>query len=472
MLRRNFLQGTAALGVGGLGLLSAAPRRDWPSLARRLAGRLVLPGDADYARLALPNNLRYAAIRPEGIAVCTSAHDVSAAILWAREHRVPLVARSGGHSYAGYSTTAGLMIDMRAMNEVSLDERTGIASVGGGARNATVFKALNNRNLAITHGRCPSVGVAGLSLGGGIGFNMREHGLTCDRMMATEIVLADGTIHTINDGELLWACRGAGGGNFGINTSFAFQTYEVGPRTVFDLTWETQTERVFETLLNLLERAPRALGSKLSAVAPTHSSGIKVKLLGQLAGTPAQVREILGDAYALATPTGNVTHGPYWKAQALLSEPGLPAFFQEKSRFFNEAIDHRIVAVAFDWLHKYPKTAVEAAFKLFQTGGAVNDLRPHETAFVHRSSHWLGSIELYWSSATTQAALQANLAWLDSFNEALVPLAKGGAYQNFIDPSLTDWKHAYYGENLARLEALKRRVDPTNVFTFPEAIPR
>ncbi|HVA28751.1 MAG TPA: BBE domain-containing protein, partial [Candidatus Baltobacteraceae bacterium] len=193
---------------------------------------------------------------------------------------------------------------------------------------------------------------------------------------------------------------------------------------------------------------------------------------GQLAGTPAQVREILADAYALATPTGNVTHSSYWKAQTLLSEPGLPAFFQEKSRFFNEAIDHRVVAAVFDWLHKYPKTAVEAAFKLFQTGGAVNDRRPHDTAFVHRMSHWLGSIELYWDSTTTAATLQENLAWLRSFNDALVPLAKGGAYQNFIDPTLADWKRAYYGDNLARLEALKRRVDPTNVFKFPEAIPR
>jgi len=213
--RREFLKasaGVAVLGAGGAALLAAARRLPWDALARRLSGRVVLPGERGFAEFALPNNLRYSAVRPAGIAMCKNAHDVSASILWARENGVPLVARSGGHSYAGYSTTDGLMIDLRAMNGVSLDESTGVATIGGGALNGDVYQYFGSRNLAITHGRCPSVGVAGLALGGGIGFNMREHGLTCDHMMATEIVLADGTIRRVSgDDDLFWACRGAGG---------------------------------------------------------------------------------------------------------------------------------------------------------------------------------------------------------------------------------------------------------------------
>ena len=473
--RREFLSGVAgavALGAAGVELLAATRRLPWQALARRLSGRVVLPGDRGYTEFALPQNLRYAVLRPAGIALCKSARDVSSSILWARENGVALVARSGGHSYAGYSSTSGLMIDLREMNSVSLNEGTGVAVLGGGALNGNVFDYFKSRNLAITHGRCPSVGIAGLALGGGIGFNMRAHGLTCDHMIASEIVLADGTIRTLTgEDDLLWACRGAGGGNFGINTSFALQTFEVGPITVCDLHWDKEPERVFASLVNALERAPRTLGSKVSATAPSGSSGMKIQLLVQFAGTPVALREVLADAYAIAPPTGVVTRDQYWKAQHVLSEPGHAAYYQERSRFFNQAIDHRAVAVIFDWLRRYPKTAKTADFKLFQTGGRVNDKTPRETAFVHRQSRWLGSIDLYWEQDTPRDTLRRNLAWLSDFYEAIVPIAEGGAYQNFIDPSLTDWKSAYHGSNLEKLEAIKKRVDPTGVFTFPEAIP-
>ena len=454
-------------------MLAAVSRLPWNALARRLSGRLVLPGDRGYVEYALPNNLRYSAVRPAAIARCKNAQDVSSAIVWARENNVGIVARSGGHSYAGYSTTNGLMIDLREMNGVSFDDDTGVATLGGGARNAHFSEHFKNRNLAITHGRCPSVGIAGLTLGGGIGFDMRAHGLTCDQMISSEIVTADGVIRSLTgDDELLWACRGAGGGNFGINTSFALQTFDVGPITVFDLTWKREPERVFASLVAALERAPTTLGSKLAATAPSNSSGIKIQLLGQFTGTPAQLREMLADAYAIAEPTGVLAREHYWKGQEMLLEPGRPAYYQERSRFFNEAIDHQAVALIFNWLRSYPKTAKSAAFKIFQTGGRVNDKKPSETAFVHRQSRWLGAIELYWEKETRWDALQRNLAWQSAFYDAIVPVAKGGAYQNFIDPSLIDWKMAYHGVNLERLEAIKRRVDPTGLFTFAEAIPQ
>jgi FAD/FMN-containing dehydrogenase len=359
------------------------------------------------------------------------------------------------------------------MNAVAFDEGTGIATLGGGSRNATFESYFKHRDLAITHGRCPSVGIAGLVLGGGIGFNMRAHGICADHLLATEIVTADGAIHQLADGdELMWACRGAGGGNFGINTSFSFQTYDVGSRTVFNLSWNSKPEEVFARLVQILEHAPVTLGSKVSAVAPTTTSGIQVQLLGQFEGTPADLRAMLADVYAIAEPTGTVGTKPYWEAQAFLAEPGTPAYWQERSRFFDQPIDHRAVATIFDGLRKYPKTAHEAAFKVFLTGGHVNARKPSDTAFVHRKSLWLSSIELYWTKSTSDEVLRENLAWLDAYYETIVPIARGGAYQNFIDPSLVDWKTAYHGSNLGRLEALKRRVDPTGVFAFAEAIPR
>jgi FAD/FMN-containing dehydrogenase len=494
--RRAFLvrSATAALAGGaGFGLLSAlgcsgnagvAPATSalpWGALARSLRGRLVLPNDAGFLELARPNNLRYAAALPAGIAMCVNARDVSSSILWARENGVPLVARTGGHSYAGYSTTTGLMIDLGLMNSFAFDRATGIATFGGGARNREVFSECRKASVAITHGRCLSVGVAGLALGGGVGFNMRAYGLTCDRMTATEIVTADGKIHTPDASSdydaLFWACRGAGGGNLGINTSLTFQTFPVSRLTAYDLRWNRDQERVFEALTSTLEAAPATLGCKVSAnlssVAHGGTGQIEVQLLGQFYGSVADLLEILQPVYAIARPSsvGFLEELAYWDAQDKLSEAGAPEYFQERSRFFNEAIDGAAIAEIFKWLQRWPGTAAATSFKLFETGERVNAIAPAATAFVHRSSRWLGSIGLVWEGTTPPGAVQHNLEWQAEFYAAIAPFAKGGAYQTFVDPSLGDWKTAYYGENLERLETVKKRVDPTHVFNFPEAIP-
>lgn len=424
----------------------------------------------------MPNNLRYAAIQPAGIALCADAHDVQTSIRWAREYDVQLVARSGGHSYAGYSTTTGLMIDVSRMTSVDFDRSTGVVKLGGGARNKQVFEDFRPLSVAITHGRCLSVGVAGLTLGGGVGFNMRAHGLTCDQLLATEIVTADGVIHTVDATDptgLYWACQGAGGGNFGINTSFTFQTFEVGTLTAYDIEWVNQPDQIFAALASLFERAPNTLACKLSASVAGKAPGtITVQLLGQSNGSKAELLEMLQPIYAIAAPSKNrVIETNYWNAQDFLSEEGEPAYYQERSRFFDEFVSHDAVATAFARLRRWPATVQSATFKLFQTGGKVNAVSPAETAFVHRNSHWLSSIAITWDKSTTSDTLQSNLDWQAAFYEAIIPLAKGGAYQNFIDPSLEDWRAAYYGGNLSRLETIKKHVDPTHVFNFPEAIP-
>jgi FAD/FMN-containing dehydrogenase len=494
--RRAFLvrSGTALLASGaGFGLLSALGCSStavtqplpsglpWGTLARRLSGGLVLPSNASFAELASPNNLRYAARVPAGIAMCTNAADVSASILWARENGVPLVARNGGHSYGGYSTTTGLMIDLSPMNSFKFDPGTGLATFGGGARNRDVYAECRKANVAITHGRCLGVGVAGLMLGGGVGFNMRANGLTCDDLKATEIVTADGTIHAAGRSadydSLFWACRGGGGGNFGINTSMTFQTFPVNRIVAYDLRWERDQERVLAALTKALESAPSTLGCKVSAgiTSATHggSGDIVIQLLGQLYGSIDDLLDILQPVYAIAHPSRIkfLDNFAYWDAQDKLSELGVPEYFHEPSRFFNDGFGQEAVAEVFKWLHRWPATAESTSFKLFETGGRVNAIAPSATAFIHRNSTWLGSIGLVWDASTPAGALQRNLEWQSEFYAAIVPIAGGGAYQNFIDPSLTDWKNAYYGANLARLEMIKKRVDPSHVFGFQEAIP-
>lgn len=201
--------GVGVAKIGGLGSLGGCAEplgegtgADWNALSRLLPGRVLRPGGVDFDDIATPWNLRWSdRPRPEGIVRAASAEDVRTAILWARDNGVPLVARSGGHSYAGYSTTDGLIIDVSTMTGIRYDAGSERAFVDAGARNMHVYAALGEVDRTVTHGRCLGVGVAGLVLGGGVGFNMRRIGLTCDQLVETDIVTADGEILKCNATE-------------------------------------------------------------------------------------------------------------------------------------------------------------------------------------------------------------------------------------------------------------------------------
>ncbi|MFZ0658217.1 MAG: FAD-binding oxidoreductase [Candidatus Binataceae bacterium] len=466
----------------GNGTASGASVGEWRQLARLLSGPVLRPGDPDFIRLARPNNLRYRSVDPQGIARCLDANDVAQAIGWARQHRIALVARSGGHSYAGYSTTTGLMIDLRLMNQAAVDDSTGILTIGGGVLGETVFQALQASQVTITHGRCKTVGAGGFLLGGGIGFNMRAHAIGSDQMVASEIVTADGSIVELptDDPDLFRACQGGGGGNFGINTSFSLQTFPVpSPLTVFKLSWTASPDEVLSALVAALAAGPDELGTRVQLSAVTadefaHGTDVSVGLLGQLVGTPSDVEDILAPVFAVANPaTVTIQQMDYWDAQFnFLATTGDPGEFQERSRFFVGSFGSEAIATALEWCRDWPGTSKGADMVLFETGGQINTIAPDATAFVHRDSDWLMTIALSWSEEDSQRTIAANLAWQSSFYTAISAFAgDGGAYQNFIDPSLPDWAQEYYGANLPRLQQVKTAVDPTRVFDFPEAIP-
>jgi FAD/FMN-containing dehydrogenase len=499
--RRNFLAASSAtaLALGGAAQartllrparplsLPLASEAAWRELARQLRGPVVRPWDPDFFKLAQPDNLRYANTLPQGIARCMNADDVSAAILWARKTGIKLITRSGGHSYAGYSTTDGLMIDMTLMNAVTFDPASGIVTVAGGARNDRIYDKLDDANVTITHGRCPSVGAAAFLLGGGIGFNMRENGLACDQVMASDLVKADGTVVSLKKGDadtkdIFWACQGGGGGNFGISTSFSLKTIPVpaAPITVFKIVWSRNTQAVTAELMKALESATNRLGSRvsLSAVTPdqqAHNRNVVVNLLGQLKGPKAELLAILADTYKAAAPDEDETdiqELPYWQGQKFLSEPARPTFYQERSAFVNQALTPQALATGFAHLRRWPGTRDYCDLRFFQTGGAVNDVGPRDTAFIHRRSKWLMVVGLYWTCEDDRDPLRMarNHAWQNDFYRAMLPYAGGGAYQNFPDPSLADWRTSYYGDNLSDLTTIKRRLDPDRVFNFAQAL--
>jgi len=470
--------GAAACGPGSSSSPLISPQA-WKELARKISGQVLLPADPDYLATALPNNLRYAPRLPAGIAKCLNANDVAQSIRWSRQHGIPLIARSGGHSYAGYSTTRGLMIDLTAINRVEFDPGTGIITLGGGIRNTTLYPALQAANATITHGRCTGVGGAAFVLGGGVGFNMRRFGLACDQMIETELVTANGSIVTANATEnpdLFWACAGAGGGNLGINTQFKLQTFPVSDVTVFKITWTSDPENVYSALIPALQAGPATLGTRvaLNAVTPHQlASGedVSIRLIGQLVGAPAELAEILAPAYEVAAPsTATIQETAYWPAQIdFLSEPGLPNRYQETSSFFVGPPSAQAIDTAFSWARRWPGTSERAGMIMFQTGAQVNAVAPDATAFVHRNSDWLMTLALDWGKDDSDALVQKNLDWQADFYSAMRQFTTG-AYVNFVDPSLMSWQADYYGSNLSRLRSIKATVDPHQVFRFPESI--
>lgn len=496
--RRRFLIGSSALGVAAglaphrfIGLAqaqtpapSAIPDTAWDELAKHLDGPLLRKGDAAFARLALPYNLAYAQTQPGGIALCFTTEDVRTAIKWARDNKVPLVARSGGHSYAGYSTTTGLMINVSAMRWANWSRASRALTVGGGARNSDLYAALKAQNRTTTHGRCPTVGAAGFLLGGGIGFNMRRLGIASDHLVASDIVTADGTVRALSasdNSDLFWACRGAGGGNFGINTAFTIRTFPAQRVSVFRYDWQgTQAEMVAvaDLLMAALTDAPNAFGSRFSLRPPNRMAGgekFSLNLIGQYRGQPAFVARLLLEAVHAPNLTRHELHElDYWDGQAFLEEHDGPFRFHERSVFLTRRLSLPELGKAADQLAQWKGTKDPtqlADLRFFQTGGQINKVAATATAFVHRDSVWLMDCGLPWSADDPPETVDQNIAWQNACYEAIRGFGNGRAYQNFVDPALKDFAEAYYGDNLKQLGQIKAKYDPDNVFRFAQSIP-
>jgi hypothetical protein len=491
--RRHFLTTSATL-AGGLlldypsnGLAQVVPfagkydtlsPKAWRQLALQLKGSLIRPGETGFPNLALPNNLRYRSITPGGIALCADAADIATSLKWAKRHGIPLITRGGGHSYAGYSCTEGLMINLRQFNTTAYDAARQTIRVGGGIRNGAVYSALQGIGRSITHGHCPTVGAGGFLLGGGVGFDMRRHGFASDKLVSTEMVLADGEIVTANaqeNADLFWACRGGAGGNFGINTAFTMETFPVDRSIELQLTWDAVSDDFLATLFLNLENAPEAFGCKITLTPgmplPGQPSSINVLIIGQFIGPLARLDEVLAPINTMQAPSSTVIEQmAYWNASAFLAEDGGPGYYQERSRFINGPMTPEIIATIRDWLPRWPNAQGAGSIKFFQTGGATQALAPADTAFVHRASQWLSSIEITWTPGQNMTSRYRAHRWQNGFYEMISPLCGGGAYQNFPDPSLQDWAEAYYGENLPRLRAIKSDVDPGNLFRCAQSI--
>jgi len=474
--RRGFLT-LGAAGALGLALpeAPALPKRAARALRGAVRGPVLFPGTSRYASERLVYNTRYDGVRPQAVVQPLDTRDVQAVVRWANRFGVRIVPRSGGHSYAGYSTTpTGVVVDLGRMRGIRL--AGGRATVGAGAQLIDVYSKLAAHGLLIPAGSCPSVGIGGLALGGGHGLSGRRFGLTTDNLKAAVIVTADGRARHVDadtNEDLYWACRGGGGGNFGIVTSMTFQAHRAAGGSWFFIRFpRSQAGEALAAWQRFAPHAPPALTSIFNlstsgATALGQYFGPRSKLLGlirplsRVAG--ASVSSGSSTMMSLALRWAGCLDEGYRACHTRGTSPGgqLPrTSFYAKSDYFDKPLPPHARQLMIDWVERRQGAG---ALILDAYGGAYNRPAPDATAFVHR--------DMLFSLQYFTAGGPASRHWANGVWKALRPYASGQAYQNYIDPQLRTWQRAYYGSNLARLREVKKQVDPDFMFRFRQAIP-
>lgn len=470
MTRRTFAAMGGALLASILAgrKLAASPRSLPRRQAASLTGRVIWPNDPAYAEARLTFNSRFSRF-PAAIVACSSLADVQNAIRWARQNDLPIRARSGGHSYEAFSSVdGGLVVDVSGLSDVNVDLARGEAVVGAGVRLLDLYRRLSGYGVTVPGGTCGGVGIAGLTLGGGIGFLSRQYGLTCDNLLAVDLVDANGNTLLASEQEhpdLFWALRGGGGGNFGIATSFTFRVHPIGEVTTVSVTWPwDDAPAVIDAWQHWAPAVDERLTTGFSIGPPSDGS---ISAYGVFNGPAAELPSLLAPLLAAGTPSApRIASLPYLSAADQLAGPGAAhSLFKNASAFAYEPLSSHAIAMLLDHLRAAPTDANLVGF--FPLGGTVADIAPAATAFPHRRALFDLKYQAYWSDPAEESP---DAAWVNGIRDAMAPYTRG-AYVNYVDASLPDWATAYYGVNLARLSRVKQRFDPDNVFDGPQTVP-
>ncbi|MFJ8469297.1 FAD-binding oxidoreductase [Streptomyces swartbergensis] len=515
MERRTFLAvGTAGIAAAATPLTAACTQSDtrsratttthattartagaanWSALARDLDGPLVRPGDTAWATARQLYNTRFDTLKPAAVAYVSHQDDIRTALAYARAHALRVAIRNGGHSYAGWSSGDGrLIIDVSKLNRVRASGNTAV--IGAGAKLIDVYRALAAKGVTIPAGSCPTVGVSGLTLGGGHGVVSRAYGLTCDSLTQATLITADGKQLTANAREhkdLFWALRGAGNGNFGVVTELHFKTHPAPQGVSAYMSWPwskaaavvkawqewgpSQPDEIWSSL-----HLASAAGGRPTVSVAAFSLGTYGELqnavdrLADRVGAPASSVSLRRRSYeesmevyagCSSFPTDAQCHLPG-------STPGRSPkgalgreTYAAASDFFDRSLSAAGIRTLLSQIGSVRGGTGSIAFTAL--GGAVNRVSPTSTAFVHRRSRMLAQYIASWRPGTTGSTARS---WLASAHKSMRPHASGSAYQNYTDPTLTNWRKAYYGDAAARLTNLKKQYDPTRFFTYPQAL--
>jgi FAD/FMN-containing dehydrogenase len=388
--------------------------------------------------------------------------------------------------------TRGLVIDVTPMASVSVSG--GLAAVGAGARLGAVYQSLQAHGLAIPAGTCPPVGVAGLTLGGGLGILGRSYGVTSDRLLAAQIVLADGRIVDCDQHhhqDLFWGLRGAGAGNFGVVTSLVFGTVPAPQVTNFHLVWPpARAAALVEAWQRWAPLEPDELAASLKLTAADEvDQPASVDVYGALLGTGSDATALLDELVvrAGADPTwawaeqlsfaetrrfwAELPVGKAGGGQAAHDPSAPPPHLVAKNEFFKRPLPAEAVAALVEHFVQGRPAGQFRELDFMPWGGAYNRVPPDATAFVHRDALFQLKHSAVVDPQASTDAKQAAHRWVTRSWASVHRWGSGRVFQNFADPELEDWAHAYYGPNYRRLVRVKARYDPTGFFHFHQSLP-
>jgi FAD/FMN-containing dehydrogenase len=416
--------------------------------------------------------------RPLAIVRAVDVADARAAVRVAAEGGLDLAVRAGGHSVPGFGTTDdGIVIDLSAMKEIQIDADARVARVQAGCTWGDFDHAASDFGLATTGGIISTTGVSGLTLGGGIGYLARAHGLSCDNLRSADVVLADGTFVTADQDshpDLFWALRG-GGGNFGVVTSMEFDLHPVdtiyGGPMFFEL---DVAEDILRTYREWIVDAPREMGGfpayqiapPLPFIPENRHGEPFLLFVACFNGPDDRAEELLSAFREIAEPVAeHVERMPYAGLNSAfdgLLPPGLQHYW--KANFVDELTDEAIAA----HLQHGPKVpALQSTMHLYPINGAVHDVASDQTAFAYRDATFAPVIAGMWPDPADNAD---NIRWVRDYYEATAPYSAEGGYVNFMADDDQDRIRANYGANYDRLADIKRRYDPNNLFHLNQNI--
>jgi FAD/FMN-containing dehydrogenase len=448
------------------------------SLRQQVTGPVVVPGDPDYEDARHVYNFMIDK-HPAVVVRCANTHDLQVVIREAHATGSDLAVRGGGHSVPGYGTWDGAIVaDLSAMNQILVDPERRIARVGGGATWAMLNEAAAAHGLATTGGIVSTTGVAGLTLGGGIGYLARKYGLSCDNLLSAEVVLANGQIMTASEaeqGDLFWALRG-GGGNFGVVTQFEFRLHPVseiyGGLMLFE---PADAAGIFRYFREFIVDAPREYGGypawhkapPLPFIPENRVGDPFCFVISCWTGDHAEGARVIGSFHDVAEPVAELVGPMPYPAMNALFDDLIPRGLQNywKTVFVDDLTDE---AVAAHVEHGSRVPAITSAMHLYPINGACHDVPLDATAFGNRDASYACNIAGIWPDPADN---DANMQWVRDYYAALAPHSRAGGYTNFASADDQERVRDNYGSGYNRLVQVKRRYDPSNLFHVNHNIP-
>ena len=428
----------------------------------------LYPWNTQYEVYRINVNRKFV-VYPLIIAMCESDKDVKKAFNIARKYKLHFSIRSGSHCFENHSLTEGILIDQSRRKNFKIDKKEQTLTIESGVLIGPTIFELSKLNLVLPTGSCNNVSMCGLSLGGGIGSLTRTYGMTSDHILSADIILANGKLVTVDrhTPDLYFALRGAGNGSFGIVTSMTFKLQYAPKLVYFEFVYDF---RYIKKAIDIWQHWIPFTSENMNSEFRLSNNGGDIKANGIFIGSKKKAIKYLEPLFSLESKNITIEKRTWAEIAREFAGKGrwLP-FTKAKNRFSK----HLLTNEAIDIIGKYmAKGSGDSIFELNGLGGNCNTIDKHETAYVHRdsliwvliNSHWSGSV-----SGENEKG-DSELKWINDFMNELSPHLDVASYQNVPDNQMDNALQRYYGSNLPRLQEIKKKYDPYNLFKHAQSI--